>query len=384
MIFTHFYTINNLIQIVVVMNLETNTDTTRKLASIQRVDAVDPHPNADRLELISILGWQVCEVKGAVKVGDVVVYCEVDSLLPGSAEWLPTAVQERVQKQKDQTYYHVKTIKLRKEVTQGLIIPFTDVLLKCFPDIVKLNVEDDVTKLLGVQKYEKPSFSGDLQGGSSGTPFPSDLLDKTDETRVQSSPKRFQMLLGQPYYVTVKMDGTSGTFLLRPETGELLVCSRNQIREKPENEEELQKCAYHTIAEKYKIADILKEHPTIAVQGEICGPNIQDNWAALKDLQFFVFNVVDIPHRKKLPFGELKDWCAKVGLPMVPVVESGDNFHRESIKSVIAEAKGKYKNTKNQREGLVFRSQDQKVSFKAINNEFLIAKNKKEEKLQKQ
>lgn len=359
------------------MELETNTDSTRKLASIQVVEAVDPHLNADRLELVTVLGWQVCEVKGALKVGDVVVYCEIDSLLPGDAEWLPESVKGRVAEQSDKTWYRVKTIKLRGEITQGLIMPITDVLRKELPE--NFCVEDDVTKLLGIEKYERPALSGNFAkcGTRSISTFPSHLLDKTDETRVQSAKRLFQAMKGKEFYATVKMDGTSATYVLDPESGELLVCSRNQIRLKPENIED---CPYHMVAEKYKIYEILKANPTMAIQGEICGPNIQGNLAELHNLVLFVFNIVDVTHRRKLEYQSMEMWCLINNLPRAPVAYAGSRFEFETAKEVLKLSKGYYTGTKNYREGLVFRSQDQKVSFKAINDDFLLQKNKKEDK----
>ena len=54
----------------------------RKLARIVIIDDVVPHPNAERLELAVIGGWQLCVKLGEYKKGDRAVYCEIDSLLP--------------------------------------------------------------------------------------------------------------------------------------------------------------------------------------------------------------------------------------------------------------------------------------------------------------
>jgi hypothetical protein len=59
---------------------------------------------------------------------------------------------------------------------------------------------------------------------------------------------------------------------------------------------------------------------------------------------------------------------------MAPVEEVGDSFGDYTISDLLEKSKGKYPNSKYQREGLVYRSQDQKVSFKVINNEFLLKK----------
>jgi hypothetical protein len=222
--------------------------------------------------------------------------------------------------------------------------------------------------------------------------FPTHLLSKTNEIRVQSEPQLFDQLRGLPYYATVKMDGTSVTFLWHPfsveerelldgdEDGKLWVCSRNRIVSRGGSSNG--KCAYQTVAEKYGLANILRQHPHLAVQGEICGPNIQKNWANLPNLQLFVFNVVDISpqhsshslglSRRRLSFSDMLAWCQAVELPTVPVEEFGEAFEYDNQKLCIERARGNYPSSKWPREGLVYRSQDQKISFKVINNDYLL------------
>jgi len=54
----------------------------RKLATIRKIKEVRPIDGADKIELAIIDGWQVVIRKGEFKVGDKVVYLEVDSFLP--------------------------------------------------------------------------------------------------------------------------------------------------------------------------------------------------------------------------------------------------------------------------------------------------------------
>lgn len=120
------------------------------MASVQLVESVSKHPNADTLQIVTItgMGWQV-----VTKVGDVnaanqkVVFCEVDSLLPAKADWLPPAIKAQVEKEtKDIEFFRIKTIRLRGEISQGLILvalPFT------FDD---LPIGTDVTEKLGIAK----------------------------------------------------------------------------------------------------------------------------------------------------------------------------------------------------------------------------------------
>lgn len=357
---------------------ESITEPKRKLASIQEVTEVIKHPNADALELATVLGWQVVtsvdrkENTHEAIVGDKIIYCEIDSLLPGDAEWLPPAVRCRVEKQKDQTWYRIKSIKIRKELSQGLIVP----IVKSISHMREYDVGTDVTEELKIAKFEPPiTVVGEE---SSGIKFPSHLVPKTEELRVQSEPELFRSIQNQKYYITVKLDGTSGTFLRDPADDELICCSRNLVRPKPILREGMDwklldnRYRYWKMALRYSLDSKLRETPHFAIQGEICGPGIQKNPLNLRELDFFVFNIVDMRNRQSLPYDQLVETCKKLGLKMVPVEEVGDKFECDDIKTLLKKAEGKYKNTKNQREGIVIRSQNQDISFKAISNVYLL------------
>ena len=91
----------------------------RKLASVQVVKSLTPIPGADRIEVAEILGWDVVVQKGLHKVGDAVVYFEIDSILPEGEEW-----SEFMRDRK----FRVRTIKLREQISQGLGLPVDDCL----------------------------------------------------------------------------------------------------------------------------------------------------------------------------------------------------------------------------------------------------------------
>jgi RNA ligase (TIGR02306 family) len=59
----------------------------RKLASVQRIINIEPIKNADSIEVVSVLGWKVVAKKGDFQVGDLVIYFEIDSILPKLPEF---------------------------------------------------------------------------------------------------------------------------------------------------------------------------------------------------------------------------------------------------------------------------------------------------------
>ena len=125
----------------------------RRLAHIERIDWIKPIDGADNIELCGVLGWQcVIAKKDNFKVGDYVVYCEIDSQMPERPEY------EFLRDRK----FRIRTIKLRGVVSQGLVLPVT--ILKgsnkywAEPGIGFFgDVGDDVTEALGITKYLSPS-----------------------------------------------------------------------------------------------------------------------------------------------------------------------------------------------------------------------------------
>lgn len=132
----------------------------RKLAHIEQIDWIREISGADRIVTYGILGWEVVDQKGKYNIGDKVIYCEVDSVLPEKPEY------EFLRDRK----FRIRTIKLKGQVSQGLILP-----IKTTPsgtDIQSLNERlgkgnwkwddywddgEDVTELLGITKYLSPS-----------------------------------------------------------------------------------------------------------------------------------------------------------------------------------------------------------------------------------
>lgn len=347
--------------------------TTRKLGSIQIVRAIEKHTNADSLELVTVLGWQVVSKIGDVHVGDKVIYCEVDSMLPLETEWITSAISERAKQNGTNDFFRIKTIRLRWELSQGLIIPLSDKL----PPFPNMDEGTDVTEILGIRKYEPIAFSGmyATAGGGGGAAsaadqFPTQFLDKTDEPRIQSEPKLLHLLKGKPFYIAIKFDGTSATYFIDPHTQELVVCSRNLIRKRPSDPNT---CPYWRIVLKYDIEQKLRQMPHIAIQGEICGPSIQKNPLKLKDIELYVFNLVDIRDKSRLSPDKMLDLCSNtMHIPVVTFEETGESFAYDSIKVLLSKAEGLYAGTKHPREGIVIRSADQTISFKVINNEYLL------------
>lgn len=159
----------------------------RKLASIQRIKEILPIEGADMIELVVVNSWKVVAAKSVGhKVGDLVVYCEIDSFLPVEPEF-EFLRKSSFKKMGDQEGFRLKTIKLRGQISQGLILPLRDaeeVMNRKSKDSVLLLEGIDVSENLGIVKYDPP-VPANLAGKVKGN-FPS-FLRKTDEERCLSA-----------------------------------------------------------------------------------------------------------------------------------------------------------------------------------------------------
>lgn len=310
----------------------------RKLASIRAIASIEPIEDADSIELVRIDGWQCVAKKGEFKPGDFCVYFEIDSILP-KVSWSAFLGDK----------LRIKTRKMQGALSQGLALPTT-----IAPDA---QLGDDVTELLKIEKYE-PVLDSSLGGNIKGD-FPS-FIAKTDEERVQNCKKLLRELQGKPYTITVKLDGTSFTaFKL---DGELRICSRNtELKESEGN-------AHWQIARELKLAESLPEG--YAIQGELCGPRIQGNLLGLKANALYIFNIIKLEGQERASYADMEAMCLLNGWQCVPLEEQGESFNYTQ-EQLLSKAIGKYSSGKN-REGLVIRSKDYKVSFKAISNAYLL------------
>lgn len=334
----------------------------RKLASIQKIKALELIEGADAIEKATVLGWQLVVQKGQFNVGDMVVYCEIDSVMPDKPEF--EFLKSRGMR--------IKTIRLRGQISQGICFP-----LSILPNDFLVVEDADCTDVLGITKYE-PVIPACLRGVKKGR-FPS-FIPKTDETRVQVLQKVLDKYKGEKCYVTEKLDGSSATFYIKD--GEFGVCSRNlELLEDAEN-------SFWKVAKEMDIEAKLRSiGKNIAIQGELIGEGIQGNKLKLKGHTVKFFNAFDIDKFEYLNFFDFNELIVgKLELPIVPIV-SLDYELENDIDAIIKMATIKSQLLQDVwAEGIVIRPYKEKidlllsnenfnngrVSFKAINPEFLL------------
>jgi RNA ligase (TIGR02306 family) len=359
----------------------------RKLASIQRILDIQPIEGANKIVRAQINGWWVVTaIDNGFKVGDDVIYFEIDS-------WIPHKLAPFLSKGHEPREFEgvkgerLRTIRLRGQISQGLIMPIEvckEYDLDSLPFGTLSTEGADLTDFLGIKKWEKP-MNAQLQGICRGN-FPS-FLRKTNQERVQNILHEINSSYEQreEFEVTEKLDGSSmtvyrNTEYVTPGYDETAVveeitigvCSRN-LDLKIDQEGN----SFVNMAKSSGLIEaITKLNRNIAVQGELYGEGIQGNNEGIVGHKFAVFDIFDIdtqeyllPEHRAQVFFKLKELGADID--HVPgthdfVLNSADI--NDLLK--MAEAKNA---AGNEREGLVFKSNSRNFSFKAISNKFLLS-----------
>ncbi len=328
--------------------------------------------------MATVLGWHCVVKKGEFKIGDKVVYLEIDSIPPADN---PDFDFLKNSKGKIKP---IKTKKIRGVFSQGLIMPLS--VLHTNDDIEE---GTDVTEVLGIEKKEDEiiEFYKASKAFRKST-FPP-FIHKTDETRVQVLQKQLDVAQGKVFVATEKVDGTSFTAFIRE--GKFGICSRNM-------EVDLEvDSPYSAIAKKYKLKEKFERLRELvvdfdfAIQGEIIGVGIQGNKYKETEYECYLFNFFNIDRQKDIGFfaddeeqEEFNGWtlgniASYLTMKTVPIVD--DNFiMANDIDKLVEYSVGKsVLNPEQEREGVVFRLKHnremsqygERISFKAINPYFL-------------
>lgn len=334
----------------------------RKLASIRRISSLTPIENADMIELAHIDGWGVVVKKGEFNEGDLGVYFEVDSLLPEEPRYEFLRKSCYVSKSQNGSGFRLRTIKLRKTLSQGLLLP-----LNSFPELVNVKEGDEVTEYLNVKKYE-PIIPQQLAGKIKGN-FPLGI-PKTDQERIQNlfGKNDYEKRKYETYEVTLKLHGTSCT--IYEMDNRFGVCSRNLDLEETEDN------VYWIVARKYDLENKIKQlgFTNIAIQGEIMGPGLLGNRENFNEYIYFVYDIWNIETQKYLTSQERLDICDALELKHVPIIESNYNeVNKFTLEQLLNWADDTSSINHPHAEGLVFKNQNNTwFSFKVISNKFLL------------
>lgn len=352
------------------------------LASVQVITDIQPIDGADNIVLAFVLGWQVVVKKNEFNIGDKVCYIQIDTVVPELPEY------EFLRERK----FRVRTIKLRQKISQGLIIPLPK---------GKWNEGDDITDVLGVKKYEKPDNNPERYEKPrmpkkwykkwiylfkynflyktfpklqrlSRSPFPRHLISITDEERIQNFPQVLTQYAGKTFIVSYKLDGSSITIIHSKVLGKskFRICSRRfELHDKKNDWHR----TFNNTDFKFEVLKLVNHFKTndIIVQGEAIG-KFNGNHHNLPTEQIRLFNIC--VNGKRLNQKEFIEVCLKNNIPHCPMYKEIVLNHTLPEILKVSEIKDLI-NPNVDAEGLVWRCVEDNMSFKVINNNFLLKNN---------
>lgn len=403
------------------LNPKTNQ---RELAYITTIQEIRDLPGYDKVEYARVINWWCVVRKGTYKVGDLCVYFEIDSKVPAE-----NPVFDFMSKYK----YRIKTQKLCKVLSQGLIMTLEELGLKDVKEgefltkklgVTYYEAEDNVRKannkeLIAMKVAKRMEVWGKKHKFLSRSKFFCNLrkklfekqikkgqqkkktnwphwVTKTDEERVQNLPQLFREPLNETHWIsTEKIDGTSTTFTMlqaKKRKRHAIICSRNVVFDTPQaNEKNYYKDTdgnvYVEMFEKYDINTVLNhildKHPEyefITIQGETYGGTIQKR-RYCNEHRLAIFNII-FKTKGQEPIRlnpiEMHDFVDQINkelqtenkLECVPII-CEDFVLPTTCEMLLEYADDVSEIDGGLREGLVFRSRDGKLSFKAVSNKFL-------------
>lgn len=303
--------------------------------SIEEIVRIYPHPNADSLELAQVLGYQCVVAKGKYKANDKIIFIQPDYVLPDTpyfAEYKKYAPKR------------VRAIKIRKEWSEGIILPLSD---------FGFSNETDIKEQLNIVKYTRDP---ELTSRKEQPPLPWHI-PKTDEERWENMKS---IPYGDVVDVTLKIDGQSWSMFYKVDSGEFGIMSRSVVYKETDLNlytEHLKR--YPTLKQDF-IDICIKHNRSLCVRGESYGTGIQNlphNRHCQMAHALKIFSVYDIDSHKYL--GKDDPLYFKNLFPnmAIDILEENVVLTRELI--------DKYSLSDFKYEGVVIKGKD--YSFKVIN-----------------
>lgn len=384
---------------------------------------IEPHPNpvVKRLEIATVYGFQVVVGKGTYKIGDIVLYIPVNSVLPGLIENYLFAPDAKIKLTKSR----IRACRIQKFVSQGMIAPWDEIQKLCgLPDFP---AETDLQEELQVVKYYPPSFVKSSDGTSKepkvrNKPLTNNYFKEyngcvnikwephafTEDNDVWISekihgsnwragylPYTAPPISAPDFKALLKLKTVKGFFRsFKPMFSTLWENAKHTLRLTPQfefcygsNTVQRQKRTksptwygadiYAEMCHRFDLKRKLKNYPGYVLYGEIYGPSVQKgyHYGLENDVKGLV--IFDIMYQSKdkqtwLSLEEAQNLCDNLGLDFVPVLYQG-KWNKEIAESFVA-GNSIFAPTQKVREGIVVKNDDlltlNRKKIKIINPEY--------------
>jgi len=304
------------------------------IIEVCKVEKVEDHRGADRLELIQIKGWQIVTGKGDFKENDLIVYFPPDTLLP--QEWTDKFnVTQYCQEKANMRRIH--RVRLRGEYSFGLVVPIP------YPDWEEGR---EVAGYYQAKKYEPPILCKHVNAAPEDPMVP--IYSKIQNMR--NFPRIFET--GEEVILTEKIHGTSVRSGIT--NGIKKAGSHKHMRKEMPREDMEVNWYWHpwTMPMFNRMLEDLGENfKQVSVYGETFGPVQHLKYNSHDRLDYRVFDIM--LNFEYVNYDEMKRICDLYGVRTVPLV-GRISFNMETIKD-FSEGNTLINGANHMREGVVVR-----------------------------
>ena len=367
--------------------------------TVERVE-IEPHPNADRLEIAKVNGYRACVRKDALQSGDLAVYIPEAALLPdwliehmGLEGMLSGARKNRV-----------KAVKLRGELSQGLVLPVKRMGQNMNGEIQSVADRfegswapgDDLTELLEIKKYE-PTVPVSMQGKiAKGNYF--DFAFKYDpeniKKRVPFEPEEQVVMLEKIHGTFVVVAFIPDAIAMREAIPHSILISskglwaRGQVLDAQNDQDNL----YVRTIKRSGLVDAFMRHPDLGedierplyFMGEIFGRGVQDLHYGANEPQVRFFDMaVQLPNREimYLDYPTFRGVMWDMNIPTAPLLYTGP-YNQEMVNAYTSGEEMVSGEKLHMREGVVIKSLQERLDargnrciVKSVSADYLLRKN---------
>ncbi len=333
---------------------------------------IEPHPNADRLELAVIGGYRAIVLKDQYRTGSLAAYIPEAAICPDDVI-AELGLEGRLSGSKKN---RVKAVRLRGALSQGLVYPITGAKLRDIP----VAEGDDVMEWLGITKYEPPvptNLAGEVWNAHGATL-------KYDIENIKRYPDAFQK--GEQVFITEKLHGTWCCFGLHPKHLSPIVTSKGLSAKglafKMDVEANVQNLyirAWHEWKEEVEEvrARANASHVPFYLLGEVYGRGVQDLHYGASKPEFRAFDIyVGAPGAGRYLSTEEFEAALGDSIPSVPILYRG--AYSKRILDEFTDGKTTL-DDQHIREGIVIRPRDEervslefgRVILKSVSGDYL-------------
>ena len=364
--------------------------------NIVRIGEILPHPNADKLEITMVGGYQVVIGKGGFKTGDLAVYVQPDSVVPQTEPFKfiwegHVGIDGTVPAKRRR----ITVKRLRKEYSEGLLLPLTE--FKEQVQHIDWNEGTDVAALLGITHYV-PEFDRESTGAS--TVFmPKRRYPKTIkgwfffalfklglkgasksyaqevsfdlpvyDVNALKNARRTTFREGEQVQITEKIHGSNGRYVFIPDDEKKpFDVTSSGVFYRGSHEQWKQDGPHvwsNVVRNMPEIEEFCHQHPGFVLYGEV-GPTQKGfrYGADANETFFYAFDVYD---------SETGTWYWPGNLSFasnVPVLYVGP-YSAEVVKKFV-DGKSTIPGAENIREGVVVSSLERRLKLKVVSNAYL-------------